>query len=181
MKLTSSYRNRIKALTNLSAYLCFALILSYIEAVLPLNSFVPVPGFKLGLANIVIILCFYGQSPIGALAVSVVRILLSSLLFGNMSSLMFSLAGGICSYLMLIFIAFILKDKVSFLGVSVLSAASHNIGQFICSLYYIGSSAALSILPALLLSALICGIFTGIILCVIPTKIFLKKEFKNYK
>ncbi len=177
MKPTSSYRNKLTSLTHLSAYLCFALILSYIEAVLPLTSFIPIPAFKLGLANIVVILCFYGQSPLGAFIVSIVRILLSSILFGNMSSLFFSLSGGMLSYIVLLLTAYLLKNKISFLGISVLSAFAHNIGQFICSVLYIGSKTSLSILPALLLGALICGIFTGIILCVIPKRIFIKRKF----
>ncbi len=179
MKQTLSSRDKVRSLCRLSAYLCFALILSYLESILPVGSLIPIPGFKLGLANIIVILCFYGESPTGALAVSLSRIFISAILFGNLSSLLFSLCGGILSFVSIIISAVLLKNKVSFIGLSVIAAVSHNVGQFICSVFYVGSVSAFSYFPALVVSGIICGTVTGIILCVLPQKIFFKKEFKK--
>lgn len=179
MAPTLSYRNRILALSRLSAYLCFALILSYVEAILPIGALVPLPWIKPGLANIVVILCFFDESPLGALAVSVCRILLSGILFGNPSSLLFSLAGGLLSYAVVFTAALIFKDKVSFIGICVLSATAHNIGQFILSVIYIGSTAAISLLPLLIISGVLCGTVTGVILCILPKKVFFKRMLKE--
>lgn len=177
MKQTSSYRNKILTLSRLSAYLCFALILSYLEALLPIGALIPIPGIKLGLANIVVILCFYGESPMGAALVSLCRIIVSALLFGTVSSLFFSLSGGALSFITVLIMALLLRDKISFISISLISAIMHNIGQFICSCIYVGVSASSAILPLLLLGGAVCGFVTGIILCTLPSKIFFRKEF----
>ncbi len=177
MKQILFSRERIKLICRLSAYLSFALILAYVEALLPAGLFVPIPGFKLGLANIIVIICYFGESPLCAFGVSLARILISALLFGNLSSFLFSFFGAALSLISIFVFSALLKDKISFIGLSVISAVFHNIGQFICSAFYVGSLAALSYLPALIISGLICGTVTGVILCVLPRKIFFERNF----
>ena len=181
MKLTLFSREKAKSVCRLSAYLSFALILSYVEVLLPAGLFIPIPGFKLGLANIIVILCFFGESPSGAFIVSMARVLISALLFGTISSFAFSFFGAALSFISILVFSAILKDNLSFIGLSVISAVFHNVGQFICSLFYVGSLTAFSYLPALMISGLICGAVTGVILCALPRKVFFERNFGSTK
>lgn len=140
-----------------------AMMLSYLESLLPLTPLIPLPGFKLGLANTVTVLVFALVSGRAAATVSALRILLMGLLFGSAVSLFFSAAGGLLSFLALLLAGRLLR-KCSFLGVSVLCAAAHNIGQLLAAVCLFGFEIFLSYLPVLLLAALLSGILTGILL-----------------
>lgn len=148
-----------------------ALILSMVEAMFPIGA-LPIPGFKIGLANIAItVACFrYGWGD--AAAVSLVRMLISFLLFGNPTSFWFSLAGG---FIVVALLALIRSSGISryfsFIGISVICAVGHNAGQFIVSLLLFGS-AVTSYLPALCAASLIYGVINGIIMCLLPNKIY---------
>ena len=84
-----------------AALLCIALAFSYLEAIAPISLVIPLPGIKLGLANIAVMLAFFCLSPIDAALVSFARIALSALLFGSPVSFFFSLCGGALAYLSL--------------------------------------------------------------------------------
>ena len=141
-----------------------ALLLSYLEAILPLTLWIPLPGFKLGLCNIVITVAFAALSPRDAAAISFCRILLMGLLFGNAMSLLFSLCGGLLAYGGLWLFARAGKRCFSMIGVSVGCAALHNIGQLLAAASLFGIDVILGYLPLLLLAALIFGTVTGVIL-----------------
>ena len=147
-----------------AALLGVALMLSYIESILPLGLIVPLPGIKLGLANIVIVLLVWrGYAGDGA-AVSFTRICLASVLFGGPLSFAISLAGGIFAFAALCLCAFILRRFVGLLGTSVLCAAAHNAGQISAAALLLYDGAVFSYLPVLLAAALITGTVTGIAL-----------------
>ncbi|MBQ8310004.1 MAG: Gx transporter family protein [Clostridia bacterium] len=148
----------------------FAVMLSYLEVLLPLSALIPLPGFRLGLANIAVLVVFCLFSPIDAAVVSAVRILLMGLLFGSTTSLYFSVMGGLLSFLVLLLLSRIGK-KCSFFGVSVLSAAAHNTGQIIAAVTLFGTSLITSYLPALLLASVVYGGIVGLLLNLITPKL----------
>ncbi len=141
-----------------------SLLLSYLEAVLPLTAWLPLPGFKLGLANIIITLAFAAISPWDAGAISLCRICIMGILFGNLSSFTFSLGGGILSWLGLWLLARVGRKQFSMIGVSVGCAALHNLGQLLVASAWFGTGVLLSYTPILLIAALIFGAITGLLL-----------------
>lgn len=114
-----------KAITTCAVLAALALALSYLESFFP--PLLPLPGVKLGLANIVTVYALYALGASNALAILVVRCLLGSLFAGNASALLFSLLGGLAA--MLVMIALHALPRLSVYGVSVGGAAAHNCGQ----------------------------------------------------
>ncbi len=159
-----AYRDKIKRLCVNAMFLGIALALSYLEAVLPLTAWLPLPGFKLGLCNILITLVFVAVSPWDAAIVSICRICIMGILFGNLASFSFSLCGGVLSYLGLWLLARAGKRIFSMIGVSVGCAALHNIGQLIAAAALYGAEVILGYLPMLLLAAVLFGTVTGVLL-----------------
>ena len=145
-----------------------ALMLSYLEAILPLGFIVPVPGVKLGIANIAVMAAFFGVGRLDGLAVSICRVLISALLFGSVTSLWFSLCGAAFAYIGMLVCDTLLKDKATIIGTSVLCAALHCLGQIIAAALVLGSGAIFAYLGVLLICALVtgtlCGIVTGRVL-----------------
>lgn len=170
MKTLSSDK-RIARLAADSALLGVALILSLVETLFPIAS-LPLPGFKMGLANIAITVTAFRCGMGDSAAVSVCRSLITFLLFGSPTSLMFSLSGGL---LVLITLWAVQKTRLtahlSFVGVSVLCALAHNAGQLIASAVLVGP-ASLAYAPALAAASLIYGALNGAVLCILPNKIY---------
>ncbi len=173
---TSLRADRIRRICTDALLVACAMMLSYVEVLLPLQLLVPLPGFKLGLANTVTVLAFVLVSRRDAAVILSLRILLMSLLFGTVTSFFFSAMGGLLSFLALLLAERLLRG-CSFLGVSVLSAAAHNLGQLLAACCFFGSGILLSYLPVLLLAAALCGSLTGILLNLsVPT---LKKSIRR--
>lgn len=147
-----------------------ALLLSYLESFIPINLIIPLPGFKLGLANILVMLIFFTFSPLEALAVSACRIILSALLFGSPVSLFFSACGGALSLAGLLALKYTLVGKLSFFGISIVGAALHNTGQLIAASLLFGGG-VFYYLPVMLIASLIFGGICGIILNIIYPKL----------
>ena len=150
-------KKRTKKLTLLSAALGLCLILSYLEAILPLALLLP--GFKLGLSNLIILLLIKHFGLKSALLVNVARILLSTLLFGNILSLVFSLSGGICSAIIMRLL--IKNPHLSLIGVSAAGGAMHNLAQIVAATLFLNTSGLLYLSPFLLLLGLVTGIICG--------------------
>ena len=138
-------------------------MLSYLEFLIPLGAIVPLPGLKLGLANIATLAVFVLISKKDAAVVLALRVGLTGLLFGSAVSFLFSASGAILSYLSLHLAARLLK-RCSYIGVSVLCAVFHNLGQILAAACLFGSEIILSYLPVLLIAALISGGVTGLLL-----------------
>lgn len=136
-----------------------ALALSVLERALPLSLLVPLPGIKLGLANVVTLFALYALNPVCAAAILLLRCVLGSIFGGSVTSLLFSLAGGALSFgVMALFRRFC---ALSVFGVSVLGAAAHSIGQVLCAAAVLGSPYVLGYLPPLLLVSIVCGLAIG--------------------
>lgn len=147
------------ALCAVSAAL--ALGLSTLEGLFPLSLIVPLPGVKLGLANIVTVFALYQLGAGAALAILLTRCLLGGLFAGNVSAMLFSLLGGVTA--MLVMIALRRCRRLSVYGVSVGGAAAHNIGQMAAACITLGSTMVLGYLPFLLAVSLVTGTLTGFV------------------
>ena len=150
---------KTKQLTTGAILAALALALSYVEGMFPLP--VPLPGFKLGLANIVTLFALYTLGAPSALAILLVRVLLGAMFAGNASALIYSLLGGFAA--MAVMIALSRFPKLSVYGVSVGGAAAHNIGQVAAAMLTLGNAAPAAYLPLLLAVAVFSGALTGLI------------------
>lgn len=136
-----------------------AMIFSYIESVIPVP--IPVPGIKLGIANIAVITILYVLGVKEAIVINLLRIVLTSLLFGNVNSFLFSISGASLSLTIMIIMKKL--DFFSCIGVSVCGGVMHNIGQIIAAVFIMGSEAIVFYLPVLIVS----GVFTGVVIGVV--------------
>lgn len=140
-------------------FTALALIFSYVETLIPVNF--GIPGAKLGLANLIIVIFLYKTNWREALLLSVVRIVLSGFTFGNLFAILYSLAGGILS---LAVMALLQKNgKFSVIGVSIAGGASHNVGQLIVAMIVVETYQVGYYLPVLLVAGVITGALIGII------------------
>ncbi len=160
---TSSRADLTRRICFDAVFTASAMMLSYLEVLIPFGLILPLPGFKPGFANLVTVLVFVLVSKQDAAIVSALRILLMGMIFGSAVSLFFSALGGLFSYLVLLLAGRICR-RCSYLGVSVLCAAAHNLGQLIAAVCLFGSEILLSYLPVLLLAAVLCGSLTGVAL-----------------
>lgn len=140
-------------------FTALAMIFSYVESVIPVP--IPVPGIKLGVANIAVITILYVLGVKEAVIINLLRIVLTALLFGNLNSFLFSISGAILS--MAIMIIMKKLDFFSYIGVSVCGGVMHNVGQIIAAVFIMGSEAIVYYLPVLIVS----GVFTGVVIGVV--------------
>ena len=152
-------RIRTKKMTVLALCTSVALILSYVEFLLP-AIFVSVPGIKMGLPNIAILLVLYRIGEKEAAAVSFVRLVISTMLFGNFTSFVYSLAGAVLSLGVMILLK--KSDMLSTLGVSVAGALMHNVGQVLVAMALMHTSEIGYYMIVLAITGIISGIFVGI-------------------
>lgn len=149
----------VQKLTALSLFTTLALAIFAVESAIP--PLVPIPGVKLGLANIITLAVLTNYSEKDALCVLSARILLSALLFGQAVSLLYSLAGGILCFAAMCMANRLLRGHFLFLT-SILGAVFHNLGQLLTALLITSTPGVLSYLPFLLLSGILTGLFTGL-------------------
>lgn len=145
-----------------------ALVLSVAERWVPLTALVPIPGIKLGLANIVTLFALYFLRPADAWAILIARCLLTALVTGGMTSLLFSLAGGALALLTMQAAFRFARRFLSITGISVAGASAHNIGQILAALLVLRSSAIVAYLPVLLASSCV----TGVLIALLATSFF---------
>lgn len=135
-----------------------ALILSYVESLIPIP--IPIPGIKLGLANSVILFVLYRNGVWKAAGISILRIILSGFLFGNMAAIIYSLAGAASSILIMYLLQ---RTKwFSITGVSVAGGVAHNVGQLITAAVIVQTTAVYYYIPVLLLAGAVTGILIGL-------------------
>ena len=149
----------LRRLTRCAVLTALALALSVAEGLAPLTVLFPLPGLRLGLANLVTTYALCRLSGREALLILVARCLLGNLLGGNLMALAFSLSGGL---LALGVTALLVRCSwLSLFGVSIAGAAAHNTGQVLAAMAVLGSRAPLAYLPPLLLCSLVTGAVTG--------------------
>lgn len=143
------------------------LLVSQALALYAVESMIPVPfiapGAKLGLANLITVIALYTlESKKDVFLVILLRLLLATMIGGTLSTFIYSVAGAILSYLAMIFVKELLKDKVSIIGVSASGAFFHNVGQLIVASGMVENIAIMLYLPILSVTGIITGIFIGI-------------------
>lgn len=158
--LTASNKLSLRQIIVLGMLIAIALVLSYFERFIPMNF--AVPGIKLGLANVVTLMALTLFKPKEIYFLVVVRVLLAAAIIGSMMSFWYSLSGGLFSATAMMLMLLLPKDSVSLVGISVVGAVCHNIGQVIIVMIVTGSSSVgISYFPVLLVSGIITGVFIG--------------------
>lgn len=154
--------------------IALAMIFSYVEVLIPFHF--GIPGIKLGLANLVVVMALYILKPAQTLVISIVRIVLVSFLFGSMSSMLYSLAGGVLSFLVMLLLR---KNKgFSVMGVSIAGGVSHNVGQLLVAAVVVENMSVFYYMPVLL----VAGVVTGMLIGVVAKKVSMHLKFvSEYK
>lgn len=156
----------------LGMLLAVAFVLAYIETLIPF--FVGIYGIKLGLANLAVMLALYNLGEKDAFIVAVARIVLVGFTFGNLFSMLYSLAGGLLSFAVM---AIAKKMKLfSVTGVSVLGGVFHNVGQIIVAMLVVENEKILFYLPVLLISGVITGAVIGMLTGIITKRVLKVKN-----
>ncbi len=167
-------RNGTRRLTALALTISFALILSYIESRIP--AFIPIPGVKVGLANIAVIFALFKFGVKESIVVSLVRVALVSILFGSPVSLIYSITGAVFSLTVMILARKL--TPLSEVTVSICGGVVHNIGQICAASVMLGTNVVVHYLPYLMLSGIIAGVAVGVISGLLISKVNLKKLLK---
>ena len=139
-------------------FTALALIFSYVETLIPIQF--GIPGVKLGLANLIIVIALYRMKLSEAYLLSIVRVLLAGFIFGNYFSIIYSLAGGILSLTVMALLR--KKGGFSVIGVSIAGGVFHNIGQLIVASVSVETFSVMYYVPVLLIAGLVTGLLIGI-------------------
>lgn len=156
-----------KKIAFLGLFVALAFVLSYIEYMLPLN--IGIPGAKIGLANLVVMVALYTVGDKNAIALSIIRVVLVGLTFGNISMMMYSLAGAALSLCVMLTAKKL--GKLSVTGVSVLGGVFHNIGQIIVAMLVLETQSLLYYLPFLIVIGTITGVLIGFVANLITARV----------
>lgn len=165
----------VTKLALMSMLLCLAVILGYVEAILPVQ--LPVPGIRLGLANYAIVMVLYLFGVREAYTITILRVVLVGLLFTNLSMMLYSMAGTIAA----VSIMYILKKstKFSVIGVSIAGAVMHNSAQLAIAMLLFSSGALIGYFPWLLLAGIAAGCVIGLLVQFSYKRIY--RIYQKYK
>lgn len=150
---------KTKKLTQMALLTAIALTIFMVEAQIP--ALVPIPGVKLGLANIVTVFAVFVMGPKEAAAILFVRIFLGAVFSGNFSTIFYSAAGGLCAILVTIGLRKILTRKQLWVA-GALGAIAHSVGQMAMAVLLTGTPGLLAYLPIMVVCSIITGVFTGL-------------------
>lgn len=157
---------KTKRLVLLAMLTAVAMILSYVESLLPS---IGIPGMKMGLANIAVIFALFRFGWKEAAALSLVRVVLVSLLFGSVGAMLYSLAGAVLSLAVMALLRRI--DRFSTVGVSVAGGVAHNAGQILMAMLILQTKQLLGYLPVLGVSGIAGGVLTGLVAALLIRRI----------
>lgn len=150
--------NKTKRLATTAVLVSLALILSFVESRIP--AFLPIPGIKIGLANIVTLFAIYKLGTKDAIYILALRVSLASILFGTVTSFLYAAAGGALSLTVMLLIKKF--TPLSAVSVSVLGGVAHNIAQVCVASLILSTNVVIYYLPPLLLSGTVAGIAVGL-------------------
>ena len=148
-----------RRLTRAALLTALALILFTVEAQIPAP--VPIPGVKLGLANIITVYAMFALGPRDALGILLARCILGSVFAGAVVTLLYSLSGGLLCWLVMLPLRRLLGEEQIWVC-GVICGAVHNLGQTAAAITVFRSAAVAAYLPLLLLSGMAAGLFTGL-------------------
>ena len=151
----------VKKVSNLSIFLALSIVLSIIESFIIITNVIP--GVKIGIANIVILMVLYIYGSKDAVVISILRVFIVGLLRTGIFSInfFFSLSGAIISIISMSSLKKI--TKLSMVGISIVGATAHSIGQLLFATFFVKSVAILLYAPAIIIISVISGIITGLI------------------
>ncbi|MBR5441993.1 MAG: Gx transporter family protein [Clostridia bacterium] len=152
-------KNKTKRVAFLGLLTSVALVLSYIEAILP-PIWAAIPGIKMGFPNIVIIFLLYRFGVKEAAIVSVIRLFIVALLFGNVMTLAYSFAGAVLSLLLMALCKW--SDKLSVVGTSIVGGVAHNLGQILVAIFLFDTVQIGYYMAVLAVTGTIAGVFIGL-------------------
>ena len=158
---------KTKKLTVLALTIAVAMILSYLESMIP--AFVAIPGIKMGLANIAVVFALYKLGWKDATGVSLLRVVLVSLLFGHLASFFYSFAGAVLSLLGMILLK--KTGRFSEVAVSVTGGVLHNIGQIAMACILLETDVVRFYLPFLILSGTLAGVVIGVAAAILVRRV----------
>lgn len=161
-------RKKIRNVAFYGLMIALALIFSYLESFIPVNALIPIPGVKLGLANIVVLFALYTMTFRDAIIIAIIRIVIAGLLFGNPMTIAYSLAGGLLS---LVVMWLLKKTSLSMMGVSMVGGIFHNIGQLIVAVLLTETIQISYYLPVLLISGMVTGLLMGFVAKLVVDKV----------
>lgn len=161
------WHSRTRRIAVSAMFAALALIFSYIEAILPMST--GIPGVKLGIANLVVILALYNMNFRYAMGINVIRILVAGLLFNGLFGALYSLAGGVVS----LTVMWLLKRTglFSMAGVSMAGGVAHNMGQLLVASALVSNLKMFVYLPVLMFSGIAAGILIGITASVVNERV----------
>lgn len=139
-------------------FTALALIFSYVETLIPFH--IGIPGVKLGLANLIVVIALYKMSLKETYLLSVTRVVLAGFIFGNLFSIIYSLAGGLVSLSVMALLKY--QGDHSVTGISIAGGVMHNIGQLIIAMLVVETYSVSYYIPVLLIAGLITGLLIGI-------------------
>ncbi len=157
--MQSANKDLKKKIAFYGLLIALAFVLSYIESLIPV--FVAIPGAKLGLTNLVVLVALERFGKRDAFIINMIRILLVGFTFGNTFSLLYSFAGGILSFLIMILLK--KTKRFSLVGISVSGGVGHNMGQIIVAAFVLETGALVYYLPFLLVIGTVAGVIIGIL------------------
>ena len=165
-------RKKTEKTAQLGLLTALALIAGYIELLIPMP--VGIPGVKPGLANLVVVWALYALGPYEALAVNGMRILLSGFLFGNLSMILYSLAGAAMSFVCM----YLAKKSGAFtiLGVSIVGGVTHNVGQLLVAMAVLETKSLIYYGPVLLAAGLVTGAVIGMLAGEVEKRVHLRRR-----
>lgn len=146
-----------------------AIVLHYVEGMFPVP--VNLPGIKLGLSNVVSLVALYLFGPAPAFTILVLRVMVTSFLYSGLSSMIFSMAGGLLSVLAMTIIYRFRNKGFTILSASIMGGIFHNIGQLAAATLVLGTAAVFSYLPVLMMSGIATGAATGILAGIIVPRL----------
>ena len=157
----------IRQITTMGMLVALAMVLGFVETLIPIN--LGIPGMKLGLANIVVVIALFLFDIKTAVVVSILRIILRAMTFGNMSMMFYSIAGASLSLLSMIAISKI--KSFSLISVSIVGGIMHNVGQIICAAFVVRTNGVFTYLPVLMIAGLVSGALIGIVAGLISVRL----------
>lgn len=159
-------RFSVKHIAVSALLLAAAIILSYVESLIPWNF--SVPGIKLGLANIAIVFALYRLGNVEGAVISLLRVIIMALLFGTFLSFIYAVSGAVLSYAVMLLLK---KLRFSVPTVSIVGAVSHNIAQIIAAAVILTFKEIIFYLPVLLVAGILAGAVIGILSTVLVKRI----------
>ena len=150
---------KTRKIAGIGMMIAVAFVLSYLESLIPIN--VGIPGVKLGMSNLVVIFCMFCFNPTITFLIAVIRIILCGITFGSMSGMLYSLAGGMLSFIVMLLLK--KTERFSVCGVSVAGGVFHNVGQILEAMFVLQTNLLIYYLPFLIISGVVAGIIIGLI------------------